>query len=445
MTTVRTFVLPDLGEGLTEAEIVRWHVAVGDEITLNQVIAEVETEKAVVELPSPYAGTVVELIAPQGTSPAVGSPIIAISVDQMDEIPGQPDEERVPVLVGYGPSQAPPSRRRRSRHRGADQPNSTPVPPATPPATEAEPAQLSHPEAEPDQLSHPKAKPPVRYLARQLGVELAEVPGSGPAGLITRDDVLSHVAGPAPAAPGAPAPHPVDEDESETRVPIRGVRKLTAEAMVRSAFTAPHVTEFVTVDVTPMMELLERLSSSPVFDGLRVTPLTLVAKALLLALGECPNLNASWDEAAQEIVVKHYVHLGIAAATPRGLVVPSIKHAERLTLRQLAQALADLTETARQGRSSPADLTGGTITITNIGVFGIDSGTPIINPGEAAILCVGAIRRQPWEFQGEIALRSLCTLSLSFDHRMVDGEEGSRFLGGIARTLADPTYFLALS
>jgi 2-oxoisovalerate dehydrogenase E2 component (dihydrolipoyl transacylase) len=441
MTAVRTFALPDLGEGLTEAEIVRWHVAVGDTVTLNQVIAEVETEKAVVELPSPYAGTIKELLVPQGTMAAVGIPIIAVEVAGEDETPQSPHqstdahqatEERVPVLVGYGPAQAAPSRRRRSRHRGAGGSGGSAAPASSPTK-----------EAGTDQVPHPRAKPPVRYLARQLGVDLAGVPGSGPEGLITRDDVLACAGDPAPpATQPQPSQH---EDEPETRLPIRGVRKLTADAMVRSAFTAPHVTEFVTVDVTPTMELLDHLAASQVFEGVRVTPLTLVAKALLLALGECPNLNATWDEAAQEIVVKHYVHLGIAAATPRGLVVPSIKHAERLTLRQLAQSLADLTETARQGRSSPADLTGGTITITNIGVFGIDTGTPIINPGEAAILCLGAIRRQPWEYEGEIALRSLCTLSLSFDHRVVDGEEGSRFLAAIARTLADPTYFLALS
>jgi 2-oxoisovalerate dehydrogenase E2 component (dihydrolipoyl transacylase) len=267
--------------------------------------------------------------------------------------------------------------------------------------------------------------------------------GTGPDGIITREDVNSHAAlhaGAAAEVAGAPS-----VGARETRTPIRGVRKHTAEAMVRSAFTAPHVTEFITVDVTPMVELVERLRESSVFEGVRLTSLTLIAKALLLALEENPSLNSSWDEEHQEIVTKHYVNLGIAAATPRGLVVPNIKDAHQMKLRQLATSLAELTNTAREGHSTPADLNGGTITITNIGVFGVDGGTPIINPGEAAILCVGAVRRQPWEYHGEIALREVATLSLSFDHRLVDGQQGSLFLASVARMLADPTYLLAYS
>ncbi len=275
-------------------------------------------------------------------------------------------------------------------------------------------------------------------MARTLGVDLVQVHGTGRDGIITRDDIHAHLAGQASTITAV-------SSERETRTPIRGVRKHTAEAMVRSAFTAPHVTEFVTVDVTPMVELVATLRQHHNFADVRVTPLTVVAKALLLALEEYPSLNSSWDEERQEIVTKHFVNLGIAAATPRGLVVPNIKQAQGIRLRQLAEALAELATTARAGKCTPSDLSGGTITITNIGVFGVDGGTPILNPGEAAILCVGQVRRQPWEYRNEIALREVLTLSLSFDHRLVDGQEGSLFLASVARMLADPTNILALS
>jgi pyruvate dehydrogenase E2 component (dihydrolipoamide acetyltransferase) len=464
MSERREFLLPDLGEGLTEAEIVAWHVAVGDVVTLNQVIAEVETEKAVVELPSPFAGTVLALLAEAGATVDVGAPIIAIEIDQagtegagtaavaaapsapVTAMESAPAEERVPTLVGYGPSEAAPTSRRHRRGRGAG--SGMAPPPVVPPAPSVLPlgddvtaaAAGAAPVA-----SRPLAKPPVRYMARVRGVDLTQVAGSGPDGVITREDVEAHAAGMGAGVGNGVPPRGADVGARETRTPIKGVRKHTAEAMVRSAFTAPHVTEFVTVDVTPMMELVDRLRESAAFEGVRVTPLTVIAKALLLAVEENPSLNSSWDEAQQEIVTKHYVNLGIAAATPRGLVVPNIKDADRLKLRELAQALSSLTATAREGKSSPADLSGGTITITNIGVFGVDGGTPIINPGEAAILCVGAVRRQPWEFEGEVALRQVLTLSLSFDHRLVDGQEGSLFLASVARMLADPTYLLALS
>ncbi len=432
MSQRREFRLPDLGEGLTEAEVVSWQVAVGDTVALNQVIAEVETEKAVVELPSPFAGTVLELLAEVGATVEVGALLIAIEgvASDMEGEDGSSIaaavEEKVPTLVGYGPSDAPLSRRHRRK-------GGTPAVPATPPAPAV--PQDSVPR------SRPLAKPPVRYMARIKGVDLADVVGTGPGGVITREDVNGHVDGEAPTLVGGGAAGGV----RETRAPVRGVRTHTAEAMVRSAFTAPHVTVFLTIDVTPTVELVEKLRESSIFEGVRVTPLTLVAKALLLALEENPSLNSSWDEERQEIVTKHYVNLGIAAATPRGLVVPNIKDAHRMKLRDLAVALSELTTVAREGKSTPAALSGGTITITNIGVFGVDGGTPIINPGEAAILCVGAVRRQPAEYQGEIALRELVTLSLSFDHRLVDGREGSLFLASVGRMLADPTYLVALS
>jgi len=284
-------------------------------------------------------------------------------------------------------------------------------------------------------VTRPLAKPLVRKLARDNGVDLAVVPGTGPGGVVTRQDVLDYLAAPSPVE-SASTESVGFANEREERLPIRGVRKATAQAMVRSAFTAPHVTEFVTVDVTPTMELLQRLRASAYLDGVRLTMLAFVAKAMLSALQRHPTLNSSWDEDAQEIVLKRYVNLGIATATPRGLMVPNLKDVGDFDLIGLARALQQLTETAREGRATPADLTGGTISITNVGVFGVDSGTPILNPGEAAILCLGAVREQPWVHEGALAVRWVTTLSLSFDHRLVDGEQGSRFLADIAATLS---------
>ncbi|NEA46579.1 dihydrolipoamide acetyltransferase family protein, partial [Streptomyces sp. SID10815] len=298
----------------------------------------------------------------------------------------------------------------------------------------------------------PLAKPPVRKLAKDLGVDLTTVVPSGPDGVITREDVHAAVAAavpapktPEPAVPQAPeravtapASAPVYEGARETRVPVKGVRKATAAAMVGSAFTAPHVTEFVTVDVTRTMKLVEELKQDKEFTGLRVNPLLLIAKALLVAIKRNPDVNASWDEANQEIVRKHYVNLGIAAATPRGLIVPNIKDAHALTLPQLAGALGELVATAREGRTSPAAMQGGTVTITNVGVFGVDTGTPILNPGESAILAVGAIKLQPWVHKGKVKPRQVTTLALSFDHRLVDGELGSKVLADVAAILEQP-------
>ena len=410
-TTVKTFLLPDLGEGLTEAELLSWSVSVGDTVTLNQIIAEVETAKAMVELPSPYAGTVVALHATAGSTVDVGKPLIDFAVT--DNSAGG---ERVPVLVGYGVAEEATTRR-----RGRSRPN--------------------HHAAEPP-AERPLAAPPVRFAARRHGIDLGAVTATGTRGEVTRADLERHLT--SAAGPDATVTAAVPEAR-ELRTPIKGVRKHTADAMVRSAFTAPHVTVFVDVDVTPTVELIERLRASSLFAEVRLTPLALVAKALLVAVRDHPTLNSCWDEDAQEIVTKHYVNLGIAAATPRGLMVPNIKDAHTLGLRDLAVALSELTSTAKEGKTPPADLSGGTITITNIGVFGIDTGTPILNPGEAAILCVGAIRRRPWEYQGEVALRSVTTLSLSFDHRLADGEQGSKFLADIAAILADPLILIALA
>ncbi|WP_164861825.1 dihydrolipoamide acetyltransferase family protein, partial [Microbacterium sp. CPCC 204701] len=292
-----------------------------------------------------------------------------------------------------------------------------------------------------------RSTPPVRRFAKQLGIDLALVEAAGASDIITRADVEAYAervgktvtAAPAatreerPEPLGAPAPQ-----ERTTRTPIRGVRKHTAEAMVRSAFTAPHVTTFLTVDVTESMALLASLRADRALAEHRIGILAVAAKAVCLALGRHPELNSRWDERAGEIVEHHYVNLGIAAATGRGLVVPNIRDAQDLTLVELADAIRSLAETARAGKTAPTDMMGGTFSITNVGVFGVDAGTPIINPGEAGILALGAVRRQPWEQRGEIALRDVMTLALSFDHRLVDGEQGSRFMVEVADVLREP-------
>jgi 2-oxoisovalerate dehydrogenase E2 component (dihydrolipoyl transacylase) len=462
-TMIKEFRLPDLGEGLTESEIVSWKVNVGDTVSLNQIIAEVETAKAVVELPSPFAGVVTALHEQPGTVVEVGKPIVSFEVEgdagaqaAANGAPEAPAAKREPNLVGYGAVVEETGRpARRPRNFAAAPPVVEPVETAVPVVEPVETRPVETKPAETVTGERPRSTPPVRKLAKDLGVDLEHVTGSGPGGLITRDDVRNFVGGgDLPAAAQELAGEAVQAQERvpsaqpgerEVRTPIKGVRKFTAAAMVSSAFTAPHVTEFLTVDVTPAMELLARLKASKAFAGLKLTPLTVVAKAALIALRRNPTLNSRWDEANQEIVQFNYVNLGIAAATPRGLTVPNIKDADRMTLAELSTALSGLTETARAGKTSPAELSGGTISITNIGVFGIDAGTPILNPGEAAILAMGAVRKMPWEYQDQIALRQVMTLSLSFDHRLVDGEQGSRFLADLGALLADPGMALAMA
>jgi len=405
-TTVQTFRLPDVGEGLTEAEIVTWHVAAGDTVTVNQVIVDIETAKSIVELPSPYAGEVVELLAPEGRTAAVGSPIIAI---RTVAAPAELAEPEPKLLVGYGAKEPGRIRRR----------------PGGPAATEPE-------------RGKPRAKPPVRKLAKVLGVDLASVEPTGPDGTVVRAEVLRA----AEQSRAAEVPRTTGLAGAEARIPIKGVRKHTAAAMVASAFTAPHVTEFVTVDVTKTLELREAIQRRREFRDVKLTPLAFVARAYLRALARTPMATARWDEPAQEIVVPAGVNLGIAAATPRGLVVPNIKDAHTLGLLDLATALHDLAVTARAGRTTPEAMALGTTTITNVGVFGVDTGTPLLNPGETAILAVGAIRRQPWVVEdaaGErIEPRSILQLALSFDHRVLDGQEGSQLLADTAALLAEP-------
>ena len=254
--------------------------------------------------------------------------------------------------------------------------------------------------------------------------------------IITRADVEGASSG--PSAPTSAPAQPAAAGQRETREPVKGVRKMMAQAMVGSAFSAPHVTEWITVDVTATMELVARLKKRRELKDAKVSPLLVLSRAVMLAMKRTPEINSFWDEAAQEVVYKHYVNLGIAAATPRGLVVPNIKDADQLSMVDLAGALAGLTATARDGKTQPAEMAGGTFTITNVGVFGVDAGTPIINPGEAAILCFGAIRKQPWVVGDDIVARDITTLALSFDHRHVDGEKGSRFLADVAGILSDP-------
>jgi 2-oxoisovalerate dehydrogenase E2 component (dihydrolipoyl transacylase) len=527
MSRVKEFNLPDLGEGLTEGEILKWLVAVGDTIELNQPIVEVETAKAAVEIPAKWAGRVQAIFHEEGTTVEVGTPIIAIDTDPQggsaapsapptastpssaDSSSAQPSAAalaavevapaeggvepglvggpapggRTPVLVGYGPRTGAAKRRPR---KGAPTPaeapaaDAAPAAPAAPaadaaPAAPVAPAAPAAPAADhgvvvgdkpattgvtPAPQVHDRrdggagaaapapatgagavlAKPPVRKLARDLGVDLASLTGSGPLGSITRDDVHQAVSGTtaqeAPVTPAAPAQGAAFGPDREQRIPVKGVRKLTAENMVASAFTAPHVTEFLTVDVTRAMQALDRLRALPEWRDVRVSPLLLVAKAVLLAVRRHPMVNSTW--AGNEIVVKEYVNLGIAAATERGLIVPNIKDAGRLSLRELADALNALVQTAKAGRTAPADMSGGTLTITNVGVFGVDTGTPILPPGESAILAFGAVRKMPWVHEDEIQIRQVTTLGLSFDHRIIDGELGSKFLRDIGAFLTDP-------
>ncbi|WP_175986397.1 dihydrolipoamide acetyltransferase family protein [Microbacterium tenebrionis] len=450
---IQEFRLPDLGEGLADAEIVQWLVAPGDTVTLNQTLAEVETAKAVVELPSPYDGTVTTLHAEAGETVDVGAPLIAFDVAGEDPAGPAPtgeaaadatetevvEEKTPPNLVGYGAAPSSKARpARRARRAGAA------APAADTAVLEAAPHDVL-PEAPASVRvgERPRSTPPVRAYAKRLGVDIVLVAAEVGDRVITRDDIDAYaerVGGvtEAPAAAPVVASVFVDVQERETRIPIRGVRKHTAAAMVQSAFTAPHVTTFHTVDVTATMDLLARLRTDRSLSEHRIGPLVVVAKAVCLALSRTPGLNSRWDEAAGEIVQPHYVDLGIAAATERGLIVPNIRDAERMTLSQLADSIAALTQTARSGKTSPADLAGGTFSITNIGVFGIDAGTPILPPGQSGILAVGAVRRMPWEHRGEIALRQVMTLSLSFDHRIVDGAEGARFVKDVADILEEP-------
>jgi len=513
MGRIAQFKLPDLGEGLTEGEILQWMVKAGDQVRLNQSIVEVETAKAAVEVPSPYAGVVTQIHHEAGETVDVGAVIISFDTDpsagpleaagnaaagaaanpvesaaprlatavgtrveaEAEVLPAAVAElvqnegaligevgptGRTATLVGYGPRSTTAKRRARTGEPAPPVPAEVtpPAPPATAARVSAAAVGLSA--ARSAGAVTVLAKPPVRKLARERGVDLTALLGTGAGGTVTRADVEAAAQSllpdsepatyePATYEPGTSSGRAVraavdyDPVTRERRIPVKGVRKMTAQAMVGSAFSAPHVTEFITLDMTPSMELLPRLRALPEFAGVKLSPLLLVAKALLLAVRRNPEINSTFT--GEEIVVKDYVNLGIAAATPRGLLVPNVKDADGLSLVELAHALQSLVTTARDGRSSPADLARGTITITNVGMYGVDNGTPILNPGESAILCFGAVRPTPWVHEGEICVRQVSSLALSFDHRCVDGQLGSQFLADVARVLADPTTALAWS
>ena len=448
--------LPDVGEGLTEAEIVAWHVKVGDVVEINQVVVEIETAKSIVELPSPYAGEVTAILAEVGETIPVGTPIIAIGepaapTSARQEPPAEIDLSNPAAsgggegesLVGRNKADRGPVRRARKVSSGAAAVHvhaQAAFEGGEAPLVEADEKPVPVTSAETPAASvQVLAKPPVRKLAKDLGVDLTTLTPTGPHGTVSREDVET-------AATGAPAGGvetgverlAQPPGEREHRQPIKGVRKMMGQAMVQSAFTLPHVTEWVTVDVTRTMEFVERLRARREFREVKVSPLLVLSRAVMLAMRRTPEINSWWDDAAQEVVYKRYVNLGIAAATPRGLVVPNVKDAESMSLLELAQALNALTNTAREGKTQPAEMSGGTFTITNVGPFGVDGGTPIINPGESAILCFGAVKKQPWVVDDQIAVRQVCTLALSFDHRHIDGEKGSRFLSDVAGMLEDP-------
>jgi pyruvate dehydrogenase E2 component (dihydrolipoamide acetyltransferase) len=438
MTNIQQFNLPDVGEGLTEAEIVTWLVSPGDVVEVNQTLVEIETAKSLVELPSPFAGEVIELHAAEGVTVDVGRPIISIATAGAtpEEAPTSPsgpakteqgaaDADEPKLLVGYGAKETT-GRRRRPAAATPSVPAATPSVPAAAPSGPV------------------RTKPPVRKLAKVLEVDLASLTPTGPDGTVTRADVLDAAStnGTPPAASDVVGNTPADAVPAEVRIPIKGVRKHTAAAMVSSAFTAPHVTEFVTLDITATMDLRDRVAARRDFKDVKLSPLCFIAKAFLRAMERTPAANSRWDEAAQEIVQLREINLGIAAATPRGLVVPNIRSAQRLGLAELATAIADLATTARSGKTPPEAMADGTVTISNFGVFGVDTGTPILNPGETAILGVGTITRQPWVV-GEgaderLEPRWVTTLALSFDHRVMDGQQGSELLADTAAFLRDP-------
>jgi 2-oxoisovalerate dehydrogenase E2 component (dihydrolipoyl transacylase) len=446
------FAMPDLGEGLTESELVAWHVTVGELVELNQPIAEVETAKAIVQLPSPFAGTIAKLYVEPGTVVAVGARLVSFDLTDEADAP----IERNSVLVGYGPTVETDNRPKR-KVRGT--PSSPVVADELGAVIESAPPEVAS--VIPDAFAGPvRTTPPIRKLARDLGVDLATIAPTGDDGLVTRADVQSAASAstPSTSTPSTPtaaaswaAPavaRTAGESKAargsrprESRTPIKGVRGATAEAMVRSITGTPQATVFVTIDVTATVDLVSQLRQR---TAQKVNVLAMTAKAVCLALADHPTLNSRWDDENQEIVEFGYVNLGIAVATPRGLIVPNIPDADLLNLSEMTAAIANLAETARAGATTPKALTGGTISITNIGVFGVESGTPILNPGEAAILALGVARRQPWEYRGEIALRDVLTLSLTFDHRLVDGEQGAKFLVDVGAILGNPGIALTL-
>ncbi len=432
------FPLPDVGEGLTEAEIVAWKVKPGDQVSLNQVVVEIETAKSLVELPSPFEGTVEALLVSEGDTVQVGAPIISVKDDSPEapepvapvaEVEAVVDDVEATVaheggsepanLVGYG-AQGEEKAVRRKRYAPAE--DADKVAGAKVPIAESVPV---------------LAKPPIRALAKELGVNLADVSPSGIGGEIVRDDVMRH-------AEQAKVFKNIDTPgwpkEREEVIPVKGVRKAIAQAMVKSMFEAPHVSVFVDVDATRTMEFVKRLKASPEFAGIRISPLLVMVKAMIWAVQRNPTVNSTWTD--KEITVHHYVNMGVAAATPRGLIVPNVKDAHTMSLRELAVALEQLTVKAREGKTTPEDMSNGTITITNLGSFGVDTGTPILNPGEVTIVALGTIKPKPWVVDGEVLSRMVTTVAASFDHRVVDGDVASRFVADVASVMEEPALLL---
>jgi pyruvate dehydrogenase E2 component (dihydrolipoamide acetyltransferase) len=457
MSQLAYFDLPDVGEGLTEAEIVTWKVKVGDQVSVNQIIVEIETAKSLVELPCPFAGTVAQLMANEGDTVNVGSPIIAVTVSEAtaavaaatsmhdavaanavvteaiqtvsDVAASSVEEKPQPNLVGYGVSSAAPSRRRRAV--------------AGVVATSAVQAVVSSAAPATDLIAVVPsgdavlAKPPIRKLAKDMNVDISKVKPTGLSGEVTREDVMAAVQ---VASVFKNQTTPEAKTEREERIPVKGVRKAIASAMVQSAFTAPHVSIFVDVDATRTMEYVKRLKASADFAGVKVTPLLIMAKAMIWAVRRNPMVNSTWTDT--EIIVHNFVNFGVAAATPRGLIVPNIKDADQMSMLELAMALEKLAATAREGKTTPQDMQNGTITITNIGVFGVDTGTPILNPGEVGIVALGSIRPKPWVVDNEILVRQVTTIGATFDHRVVDGDVASRFVQDVASVIEEPALLL---
>ena len=463
---MKNYCMPDPGEGLTEGEVVSWQVSPGDTVKINGVLCEVETAKSIVELPSPFAGTVAKLCAEPGETVAVGAPLVTIDDGSEDE----PE-----FLVGH--VTAEPGRRRR-RRRGA----AVSTERAREEGVDTHPEQsVSEPqhdaEAKPEQrltesasrqdpprmdrTAHILAKPPARRLAADLGIDLSQVTGTGPQGAVTRSDVKAAAHhGAAAAGDGGACPGdaelaslsvmsrrllggaPTDPDGHTRKVPVRGVRKVTAKAVKESLDTKALVTAFLTCDVTPTMELVNRLRADRRFKGLRVSPLTVWCKAVCLAMGRTPIINAAWDDATDQIVFRDHINLGIAAATPRGLMVPVVRDAQDMTMLELATEITRIVAIAKEDKLQPPDYADGTFSITNVGVFGLDAGTPVVNRTESAILVLGALARRPWVVgtgdDERVVPRWVTTMSLGFDHRLIDGEQGSTFLHDVAEILSDP-------
>ena len=396
---IEIFHLPDAGEGLTEAEIVRWLVEPGDSVSVNQMVVEIETAKATVELPIPWAGVVSEIHEEIGAIVPVGARVISIET--------QVQSQRDPVLVGYGVKEGASLTRRSRKQTPTDSPMElTPNP------------------------NRVTAKPLVRKLAKDKGIDLSTLIGTGPNGEVTREDIQAAIG-------GGVVPPSVSDDHAGERIPVRGVQRLMAEAMVASAFTAPHVTEWVEVDMSRTLEVVDKIKTR---SNERITPFVLVSAALIRAAQKYPRINSSWIDTKEgaDVLIHPNIHLGFATDTSKGLLVPVVRNANADNPIALSASITTQMNKARDGSASPSDLTGGTITVTNVGVFGVDGGTPIITPGQAAILAMGRIMHKPWVVDDSIVIRPIMQLTFSFDHRIIDGALGSRALASVASYLADP-------